>query len=99
MENYTVIFQGIFNEKGTESAEFVEYVRRQDINREAFGGIIQNKYFIDENLGQNEMPSFVIIVTFPSKDSAIQAFTSIEYLSIIPLRDIAFKEVKILFTK
>jgi len=99
MENYTVILQGIFNKNYLQLPEFEEYIKRQDANREVFGGIVKGKYFIDENLGQNETPSFVIIVDFPSKDAAISAYTNEEYLSIIPLREIAFKEVKILFTK
>jgi len=99
MENYTVILQGKFRENYLQLPEFEEYIKRQDANREVFGGIVKAKYFIDENLEQNETPSFVIIVDFPSKDAAINAYTSEEYLSIIPLREIAFKEVKILFTK
>jgi len=98
MEKYTVVLQGTFNENGMKSAEFAEYSQRSNANGEKHGGVVQAKYMISENLGQNETPSFVIIVEFPSKDAATKAFTSEEYLSIIPLRKVAFKEVKILLT-
>jgi len=99
MEKYTVVLQGTFNENGMNSPEFAEYSQRSNANGEAFGGVVQAKYMIKENLGQNDAPHFVIIVDYPSEDSAKKAFTSEEYNSIIPLRDVAFKEVKILLTK
>ena len=99
MKNYTVILQGIFNENKMESAEFAEYSKRSNANAEAHGGMVKNKYMIDENLAESEKPNFVIIVEFPSKDTATKAFTSEEYLSIIHLRDVVFKDVKILLTK
>jgi len=99
MSKYTVVLQGTFNENGMSSPEFAEYSQRSNANGEAHGGIIQGKYMIKENLGQNESPHVVIILDFPSEDAAKRAFTSVEYNSIIPLREIAFKEVKILLTK
>lgn len=99
MKNYTVILQGIFNEKKMESTEFKEYSKRSNANSEVHGGVVKNKYIIEENLVKSEKPNFVIIVEFPSKDAATNAFKSEEYLSIIYLRDIVFKDVKILLTK
>ncbi len=99
MEKYTVVLQGTFNENGMNSAEFAEYSQRSNANGEAHGGVVQGKYVIKENLGQNEAPHIVIIVDFPSADAAKKAFTSEEYKAIIPLREVAFKEVKILLTK
>ncbi len=99
MEKYTVVLQGTFNENGMNSPEFAEYSQRSNANGEKHGGVVQGKYMIKENLGQNEAPHFVIIVDYPSEDAATKAFTSEEYNSIIPLRDVAFKEVKILLTK
>ena len=99
MEKYTVVLQGTFNKDGMNSPEFAEYSQRSNANGEAHGGVVQSKYMIKENLGQNEAPHFVIIVDFPSEDAAKKAFTSEEYQSILPLREIAFKEVKILLTK
>jgi len=99
MEKYTVVLQGTFNENGMNSPEFAEYSQRSNANGEAFGGVVQGKYMIKENLGQNEAPHFVIIVDYPSEDAARNAWVSEEYKAIIPLRDVAFKEVKILLTK
>ena len=53
-------------------------------------------YLISENLGQGEKPDFIVIIEYPSRDSAQQAFTSDEYTQIIPMRTKVFKEVKIL---
>jgi len=99
MEKYTVVLQGTFNQKGMSSPEFAEYSQRSNANGEAHGGVVQGKYMIKENLGQNQSPHVVIIVDFPSEDAARKAFTSEEYKSIIPLREVAFKDVKILLTK
>lgn len=99
MERYTVVLQGTFNEGGMESDEFKEYSKRSNANGESLGGVVQSKYMIKENLGQNDTPSFIIVVDYPSELNAKKAFTNEEYQSIIPLRDIVFKEVKILFTK
>jgi len=99
MEKYTVVLQGTFNENGMNSAEFAEYSQRSNANGEAHGGVVQGKYMIKENLGQNEAPHFVIVVDYPSEDAARKAWSSEEYKAIIPLREVAFKEVKILLTK
>jgi len=99
MERYTVVLEGTFNENGMNSPEFAEYSQRSNTNGEAFGGEVQAKYMIKENLGQNEAPHFVIIVDYPSEDAAKKAWSSEEYKAILPLRDVAFKEVKILLTK
>jgi len=92
------VFQGTFNEGGQNTPEFKEYSQRSNANGEANGGKLLGKYVISENLGQGEMPHVVFIVEFPSYDVAKSAFTNDEYRSIIPLRDIAFKEVKILLS-
>jgi len=99
MKSYTIILQGIFNENKKESKEFLEYSKRSNANIEAYKGVVKRKYIIEENLVQNEKPCFVIIVDFPSKDDAKNAFVSEEYLSIIPLRNLIFRDVKILITK
>lgn len=93
-----VILEGKFNEGGMESPEFQEYSRRSNANGETHGGVVLQKYMIKENLGQGEKPDVVLVVQYPSYEAAQQTFTSDEYKAIIPLRDIAFKEVKILLT-
>jgi len=90
------ILEGCFRENGKESPEFQEYSRRSNANGEAHGGEIVAKYIIAENLAQGNKPDFILIVKYPSYDIAHQTFTCDEYKSILPLRDIAFKEVKIL---
>ena len=44
-------------------------------------------------------PDFVLIVEYPSYEAARNTFSNEEYKAILPLRDIAFKEVKILLTR
>ena len=92
------VLQGTFNEGGQNTSEFKEYSQRSNANGEANGGKLLGKYIISENLGQGEMPHVVFIVEYPSKEIAEKVFTNEEYKAIIPLRDIAFKEVKILLS-
>jgi len=93
------ILEGCFRDGGQDSAEFQEYSRRSNANGEAHGGVILNKYLIAENLAQGNKPDFILIVQYPSYDIAHQTFTCDEYKNILPLRDVAFKEVKILLVK
>ena len=92
------VLQGIFNEGGKDTPEFKEYSKRSNANGEANGGVVLSKYMISENLGQGDMPHFVIVVSYPSREIAVDTFTNDEYNAIIPLRDVAFKEVKILIS-
>lgn len=45
------------------------------------------------------MPHVVFVVEYPSCEVARSVFTNDEYKAIIPLRDVAFKEVKILISE
>lgn len=82
-----------------DSPEFKEYSKRSNANGETHGGVVLKKYSIKENLGQGEKPDFILIVEYPSYEIAVDTFTCEEYKSIIPLRDVAFKTVKILLVK
>lgn len=93
------ILMGTFNEDGSTSKEFKEYTERANANGEKNGGVILSKYIIEQNLGNGITPSFVLTVEYPSREKAIDTFTNEEYKNIIPLRDVAFKEVSILITK
>jgi len=92
------ILQGTFNEGGQHTAEFKEYSQRSNANGQAHGGKVLGKYLITENLGQGETPHVVFVVEFPSRKIAESVFSNEEYKSIIPLREVAFKEVKILLS-
>lgn len=92
------ILQGTLNKGGSETKEFKEYSQRSNANGEAHGGVVLQKYMVKDNLGQGLKPDFVLIVEYPSYEKARAAFTSEEYQSIIPLRNKAFREVKILLT-
>ena len=92
----TVILEGIFRNGGKTSSEFEEYSRRSNANGEAHGGVVIKNYLISENLGQGERPDFILLIEYPSRDSAQKAFTSDEYHRIKSMRNKVFKEVKIL---
>lgn len=94
----TVILLGTFNEDGQNTPEFKEYSKRSNANGEAHGGKLLGKYIISKNLGQGEMPHVVFVVEYPSLEVAEASFANPDYKSIIPQRDIAFKEVKILLS-
>ncbi|MBV1881516.1 MAG: DUF1330 domain-containing protein [Pseudomonadales bacterium] len=92
----TVILEGSFHIGGKSSPEFEEYSRRSNANGEAHGGVVLSHYLISENLGQGEKPEFILVIQYPTRENAKQAFTCDEYNQIIPLRNKVFKEVKIL---
>ena len=97
-ETCIAILQATFNKGGQETPEFKSYSLRSNANGEANGGKLLAKYKVTENLGQGETPHMVFVIEFPSKAVAQATFTNEEYRSIIPLRDVAFKEVKILLS-
>lgn len=98
-EKCVVVFEGTFNEGMVGSAEQREYSQRSAANAEAYGGFaILSNYSVEQNLGTGLVPDFVVVAEYRSRDKAIQSLASDEYQSIIPLRDLTFKEVKILIT-
>ena len=99
-EKCIVVFEGTFNEGMAGSAVQKEYSERSAANAEVYGGFVAlSNYSFEENLGTGEIPDFIVIVEYQSKDKARQSLVSDEYQSIIPLRDSTFKEVKILIAK
>ena len=92
------ILEGTLSESGINSLEFKEYSKRSNANGEAHGGVVLKKYMVSENLWQGGKPDFVLIVEYPSYEAAKNTFSNEEYKAILPLRDVAFKEVKILLT-
>lgn len=92
------ILEGTLSEGGLNSPEFKEYSKRSNANGEAHGGVVLQKYIVSENLGQGGKPDFILIVEYPSYEAAKNTFGNEEYKAILPLRDVAFKEVKILLT-
>jgi len=49
-------------------------------------------------LGTGEQPHLVLVIEYPSQQKAHETFTNEEYQAILPLRAVAFKDVKILKT-
>lgn len=92
------ILEGTLSEGGLNSPEFKEYSKRSNANGEAHGGVVLQKYMVSENLCQGGKPDFILIVKYPSYEAAKNTFSNKEYKAILPLRDVAFKEVKILLT-
>jgi len=93
-----IVIEATFNPNGMNTPEFKEYSHRSNANGEAHGGIVLHKYQITRNLGSGSTPSILLIIEYPSLEMAKRTFTNEEYLSILPLREVAFKEVKILQT-
>lgn len=98
IEKATIILEATFNQNGMNTPEFKEYSRRSNANGEAHGGVVKRKYQVTDNLGNGGTPQLILIVEYPSHEMAQKAFTNEEYKAILPLREVAFKEVKILFT-
>ncbi len=94
-----VILTSEFKEGGPSTPEYKEYSERSIANMKAHGGVIKAQYMIEKNIGDGKTPSGVFVTQFPSKEKAIEAFTSDEYVSILPLRNVAFIEINILISK
>ncbi len=94
-----VLLQGTFQEGGKETPEFKEYSARANANGAAHGAKVLRLYTVNQNLGQGDITNFVVVVEYPSRAIAEDVFTNDEYKSIIPLRQVAFKEVKILISE
>lgn len=93
-----IVIEATFNPNGMNTPEFKEYSRRSNANGEAHGGVVLQKYQVTGNLGSGDAPHMILVIEYPSQEMASQTFTNKEYLAILPLREIAFKEVKILQT-
>lgn len=93
-----IIIEATFNPNGMNTPEFKEYSRRSNANGEAHGGVVLHKYQVTDNLGTGYTPDMVLIIEYPSQEMALKTFTNEEYQTILPLREIVFKEVKILQT-
>ena len=99
-EKCIVVFEGTFHEGMVGSAEQKEYSERSAANAEVFGGFVAlSNYSFEENFGTGTIPDFIVVAEYKSKEQARQSLMSDEYQSIIPLRDLTFKEVKILIVK
>lgn len=94
------VFEGTYNEGMDGSAEHKEYSQRSSANAKVYGGfMVLSSYTFEQNLGNGLIPTFVVTVEYQSKEKIIQSLESDEYQNIIPLRDLVFKEIKILIVK
>ncbi len=93
-----VVIEATFNPNGMNTPEFKEYSRRSNANGEAHGGVVIGKYQITENLGNGDTPHLIFVIEYPTKQDAEKTFTNEEYLEILPLREVAFKQVNIFQT-
>lgn len=93
-----VVIEATFNPNGMNTPEFKEYSRRSNANGEAHGGVVIGRYQVTENLGDGDTPHLVLVIEYPTKESAERTFTNQEYLDILPLREIAFEQVNIFQT-
>jgi len=93
-----VVIEATFNPNGMNTPEFKEYSRRSNANGESHGGVVIGKYQITENLGNGNTPHLVLVIEYPTKEDAEKTFTNEEYLEILPLREVAFKQINIFQT-
>lgn len=93
-----VVINATFNPNGMNTPEFKEYSLRSNANGEAHGGVVIGKYQAIDNLAGGETPHLILVIEYPSVELAQQTFTNKEYLDILPLRKVAFKQVDIFQT-
>ncbi len=92
----TVVLVGKMKPGASEMPEFQEYMRRSANNSETYGGQLIAQYQFADNFGHGTTPDMMFVGEYASREIAEAVFTNDEYRSIIPLRDAAFAEVKIL---
>ena len=93
-----VFIEATFNVNGMHTPEFKEYSRRSNANGEARGGVVLGKYQVTDNLAEGELPHLLLVIEYPDIVCARETFSNAEYLSLLPLRQVAFKQVKIYTT-
>jgi len=94
-QTYTVVVTTTFNQGWKDSPELQQYSEKVNELIWLHKGSVVSKKIIEKNLGNWTTPDMMVMIEFPSKDDAIQTFSSSQYEAIIPLRDIAFKQVNI----
>ncbi|NRB38652.1 MAG: hypothetical protein HRU20_09335 [Pseudomonadales bacterium] len=79
--------------------EFKEYSRRSNANGEAHGGVVIGKYQVTGHLPSPQSndvgPYLILVIEYPNQAMAEKTFSNEEYLAILSLRDVAFKQVNI----
>ncbi len=94
-----IVIEATFNANGMNTPEFKEYSRRSNANGEAHGGVVISKFQVTGQLASNgeesALPHLILVIEYPNQAAADETFSNQEYLSIMPLRDVAFKEVNI----
>lgn len=96
MKNCSVILTGALVENGHMLPEFKECSDRAELNSQRYGGLVQQKYMIKENLGNGGKMDFVFVVEYPSYEDAIAAHSNAEYQQIKVLREKVFREFNVL---
>lgn len=94
-----IVIEASFNPNGMNTPEFKEYSRRSNANGEAHGGVVIGKYQVAGSLpsphANEAIPHLILVIEYPNQEMADKTFTNEEYMAILPLRDVAFKQVNI----
>ena len=95
----TIVIEATFNANGMNTPEFKEYSRRSNANGEAHGGVVIGKYQVSGSLptpqATGAIPHLILVIEYPNQEMADKTFTNEEYQAILPLREVAFKQVNI----
>ena len=90
MQQATIVVVGTFAQ-GYERS-FKEYSGKVRAFLEAHDATVVRRQLVERTLYGGPTPSLVMLIDFPSKESAGSAFFEKEYLDLIPLRDTIFSD-------
>ena len=89
----TVLAMTSINPNGTQALEqYLDVVGRL---MEHAGARLVQRYEVAENLAGKEFPQFVSIVEYPDDAAIDMVFGSPEYITLKPVRDVAFSKYDI----
>jgi uncharacterized protein (DUF1330 family) len=86
----TIVVLGTFRD-GYERV-FAEYSQKVRSFLSSRGAVVVRRQLIGRTLYGNARPSLVMLIDFPSTETAEQCFYEREYLDLIPLRDQVFTD-------
>jgi len=97
MEKATIAVIGTFRE-GHE-LHFTEYSTKVRRFLESKSAVVIRRQLVERTLYGSETPSLMMVIDFPSKESAESAFFEKEYLDLISLRDQIFSRFEMFLLK
>ena len=87
-----LIIEATANPENPEALK--SYLSSAPVITKEYGGVAVAKYNVETALDEADKPSMVAVMSFPDRASIENLFNDPEYKKLIPLRDLAFSDVR-----